>query len=100
MFDTLFFWDTLTVASLWNDFVSFVPFNDLEITTLTNGDPTTVTGQIPQAELFRRDIGNMFRRNRVNNPVEMALSVKTAAGDEDFAETIQDFVFGVVCEEE
>ncbi|MBD0268520.1 MAG: nucleoside hydrolase [Cyanobacteria bacterium Co-bin8] len=99
VFDTLFFWDTLTVASLWNDFVSFVPFNDLEITTLTNGDPTTVTGQIPQAELFRRDIGNMFRRNRVNNPVEMALSVKPAAGDEDFAETIQDFVFGVVCDE-
>jgi hypothetical protein len=53
-------WDTLTVASLWNNFVSFVPFNNLEITTSTNGDPTTVTGQLSRAEVFRRDIGNLF----------------------------------------
>ena len=97
VFDTLFFWDTLTVASLWNDFLNFEDFSDLEITTLTNGDPSTVTGQLPEAELFRRDIGNLFALGRVDNPVRLSLSVKPAAGDPDFKTTIQDFVFGLVC---
>ena len=96
-FDGLFFWDTLTVASLWNDFVAFDDFKDLEITTLTKGDPATVTGQLPAAELFRRDIGNLFRLGRVQNPVKLARTVKPAAGDPDFKTTIQNFVFKTVC---
>ncbi|XGV94466.1 MAG: hypothetical protein ACAF41_17130 [Leptolyngbya sp. BL-A-14] len=97
IYDTLFFWDTLAATSVWNDFVNFEDFHDLEITTLTNGDPTTVTGQIPASELFRRDIGNLFRRGKVNNPVRLALSAKPAPGDPDFKTTIQNYVFGLVC---
>ena len=97
IYDTLFFWDTLAATSVWNDFVNFEDFHDLEITTLTNGDPTTVTGQIPAAELFRRDIGSLFRRGKVNNPVRLALSAKPAPGDADFKTTIQNYVFGLVC---
>ena len=97
VYDTLFFWDTLAVTSVWNDFVSFEDFHDLEITTLTNGDPTTVTGQISAQELFRRDIGNLFRRGKVNHPVRLALSAKPASGDPDFKTTIQNYVFGLVC---
>lgn len=97
VFDTLFFWDTLAVTSLWNDFVNFEDFRDLEITTLTNGDPNTVTGQLPAEELFRRDIGNLFALNRVNNPVKLGLSVNPAIGDPDFKTTIQNLVFDLVC---
>lgn len=97
VFDTLFFWDTLTVASLWNDFVNFEDARDLEITTLTNGDPRTITGQLPANELFRRDIGNLFALERVNNDVKLGLSVNPAADDPDFKTTIQNFVFGLVC---
>lgn len=97
VYDTLFFWDTLAVTSLWNNFVNFEDFHDLEITTLTNGDPNTVTGQLPAKELFRRDIGNLFRLGRVNNPVKMGLSVNPASGDPDFKTTIQNLVFGLVC---
>lgn len=97
IYDTLFFWDTLAVTSLWNDFVNFEDFHDLEITTLTNGDPTTVTGQLPAAALFRRDIGSLFRRGKENHPVRMALSAKPANGDPDFKTTIQNYVFGLVC---
>jgi inosine-uridine nucleoside N-ribohydrolase len=96
-FDGLFLWDTLTAVSLWNDFVEFENFSDLEITTLTKGDPSTVTGQIPAKELFRRDIGNLYRLGKVRNPVKMALKVKPAAGDPDFQTTIQNFVFKTVC---
>jgi len=49
VYDTLFFWDTLAVTSLWNNFVNFEDFHDLEITTLTNGDPNTVTGQLSRS---------------------------------------------------
>jgi inosine-uridine nucleoside N-ribohydrolase len=97
VFDTLFFWDTLTVVSLWNEYLNFENFRDLEVTTLTNGDPNTVTGQLPANELFRRDIGNLFRLGRVKNPVKMALSVRPGEGDPDFKTTIQDRVFGIVC---
>jgi inosine-uridine nucleoside N-ribohydrolase len=97
VYDTLFFWDTLAVASVWKDFVNFEDFRDLEITTLTNGDPTTVTGQLPAAELFRRDIGTLFRRGKVNHPVKLALSAKPASGDPNFQTTIQNYVFGLVC---
>lgn len=97
VYDTLFFWDTLAVTSVWNDFVNFEDFHDLEITTLTNGDPTTVTGQLPASELFRRDIGSLFRRGKVNHPVRLALSAKPASGDPDFQTTIQNYVFGLVC---
>jgi inosine-uridine nucleoside N-ribohydrolase len=97
VFDTLFFWDTLTVLSLWNEYVNFEDFSDLEVTTLTKGDPTTVTGQLPASELFRRDIGSLFRLGRVQNPVKMALSVRTGANDPDFRTTIQNRVFGIVC---
>ena len=96
-FDTLFLWDTLTVTSLWNNFVNFEDFHDLEITTLTNGDPNTVTGQISAPELFRRDIGNLFRLGRVNNPVSLGLSVNPAMGDSDFKTTLQNLVFELVC---
>jgi inosine-uridine nucleoside N-ribohydrolase len=97
VFDTLFLWDTLAATSLWNDFANFENFQDLEITTLTNGDPTTVTGQLSASELFRRDIGSLFRRGKVNNPVKLALSTKPASGDPDFKTTIQNYVFGLVC---
>jgi inosine-uridine nucleoside N-ribohydrolase len=97
VFDGLFFWDTLTAVSLWNDFVVFDNFSDLEITTLKNGDPNTVTGQLPAQELFRRDIGNLFRLGRVRNPVQLSRRVKPAAGDPDFKTTIQNFVFNTVC---
>lgn len=97
IFDTLFFWDTLAATSLWNDFVNFEDYSDLEITTLTKGDPTTVTGQIPARELFRRDIGSLFRLGRVNNPVKLALSTNPAPGDPDFKTTIQNLVYGLVC---
>lgn len=97
VFDTLFFWDTLTVTSLWNNFVNFEDLRDLEITTLTNGDPNTVTGQLSAKELFRRDIGNLFALRRVDNPVKVGLSVKPANSDPDFKTTIQDFVFDTVC---
>lgn len=97
IYDTLFFWDTLAATSVWNDFVNFENFHDLEITTLKNGDPTTVTGQIPASELFRRDIGSLFRRGKVSNPVQLALSAKPAPGDPDFKTTIQNYVFGLVC---
>ncbi len=97
VFDTLFFWDTLAVTSLWNNFVNFTDFRDLEITTLANGDPNTVTGQLPESELFRRDIGNLFRLERVNNPVKMGLSVNPAIGDPNFQTTIQNLVFNLVC---
>ncbi len=97
IYDTLFFWDTLAATSVWKDLVNFEDFHDLEITTLTNGDPTTVTGQISAAELFRRDIGNLFRRGKVNHPVRLALSAKPAPGDPDFKTTIQNYVFGLVC---
>lgn len=97
VFDTLFFWDTLTVVSLWNNFVNFEDFSDLEITTLTNGDPNTVTGQLPAEELFRRDIGNLFALSRVDNPVKLGRSVNLATGDPDFKTIIQNLVFGLVC---
>ncbi|MBW4520939.1 MAG: nucleoside hydrolase [Scytolyngbya sp. HA4215-MV1] len=97
VYDTLFFWDTLTAVSLWNNFVNFQDFHDLEITTLKNGDPNTVTGQLPAETLFRRDIGNLFRLGRVNQPVKMGLSVNPAAGDPTFTKTIQDTVFNIVC---
>lgn len=84
VFDTLFFWDTLAATSIWNNFVNFEDFSDLEMTTLTNGDPNTLTGQLPAKELFRRDIGNLFRLGRVNNPVKMGLSVNPAQGDPNF----------------
>lgn len=96
-FDTLFFWDTLAATSVWNNFVNFSDFRDLEITTLTNGDPTTVTGQLPAKELFRRDIGSLFRLGRVNNPVKLGLTVNPAPGDADFKTTIQNLVFDLVC---
>lgn len=97
VFDTLFFWDTLAATSVWNNFVNFEDFNDLEITTLKNGDPNTLTGQLPAKELFRRDIGNLFRLRRVNNPVKMGLSVNPAQGDPNFKTTIQNLVFDLVC---
>ncbi|NMG08203.1 nucleoside hydrolase [Brasilonema sp. UFV-L1] len=97
VFDTLFLWDTLTATSVWNNFVNFENFSDLEITTLTNGDPNTVTGQLSAKELFRRDIGNLFRLGRVKNPVIMGLSVNPADGDPDFKTTIQNLVFDLVC---
>ena len=97
VYDTLFFWDTLAATSIWKDYVNFEDFSDLEITTLTNGDPTTVTGQLPAAELFRRDIGNLFRRGRYNHPVKLALSVNLAEGDPDFKTTIQNYVISLAC---
>lgn len=97
VFDTLSFWDTLAATSLWNNFVNFENFRDLELTTIRNGDPNTVTGQLPAEELFRRDIGSLFAIKRVNNPVRMALSVNPASGDPDFKTTIQNLVFGLVC---
>ena len=97
VYDTLFFWDTLAATSIWKDYVNFENFSDLEITTLTNGDPRTVTGQISVAELFRRDIGNLFRRGRYNHPVKLALSAKPAEGDPDFKTTIQNYVIGLAC---
>jgi inosine-uridine nucleoside N-ribohydrolase len=98
VFDTLFFWDTLTAVSLWKkNFVNFQDFPDLEITTLKNGDPNTVTGQLPAETLFRRDIGNLFRLGRVNQPIKLALSVNPASGDPNFTKTIQDTVFDIVC---
>ncbi|MGV0026620.1 nucleoside hydrolase [Phormidesmis priestleyi] len=97
IFDGLFLWDTLAATSVWNNFVNFEEFRDLEITTLTNGDPSTVTGQIAAKELFRRDIGSLFRLGRVNNPVRMGFTVNPAPGDPDFKTTIQNLVFGLVC---
>lgn len=97
VFDSLFFWDTLASTSVWNNFVNFEDFRDLEITTLTNGDPNTVTGQLTAKELFRRDVGSLFRLGRVSNPVKVALSTNPAPGDPDFKTTIQNFVFGLVC---
>lgn len=85
------------MVSLWNDFVNFEDFRDLEITTLANGDPNTVTGQLPAEELFRRDIGNLFALERVDNPVKVGLSVNPAHGDPDFKTTIQNLVFDIVC---
>ena len=78
VYDTLFLWDTLAATSIWKDYVNFEDFSDLEITTLTNGDPTTVTGQIPAAELFRRDIGNLFRRGRLQ-PSSQSSAVSEAS---------------------
>ena len=97
VYDTLFLWDTLAATSIWKDYVNFENFSDLEITTLTNGDPKTVTRQIPAAELFRRDIGTLFRRGRYNNPVHLALTVKPAKGDPDFTTTIQKYVISLAC---
>ncbi|MCG8362324.1 MAG: nucleoside hydrolase [Pseudanabaenales cyanobacterium] len=97
VFDTLFLWDTLTVTSLWNNFVNFEDFSDLEITTLTNGDLNTVTGQLSAKELFRRDIGNLFRLGRVDNPVSLGLSVNPDRGDPDLSTTLQNLVFDLVC---
>ena len=97
VYDTLFFWDTLAATSIWKDYVNFEDFSDLEITTLTNGDPTTVTGQVPPAELFRRDLGNLFRRGRYNHPVKLALSAKPAEGDPDLKTTIQNYVISLAC---
>ncbi len=57
----------------------------------------TVTGQLPQSELFRRDIGNLFRRGFHSNPVKLALSAKPAQGDPDFKTTIQNYVISVAC---
>jgi len=96
-FDTLFLWDTLAVTSLWNNFVNFKDFRDLEITTLRKGDPNTVTGRLPARELFRRDIGSLFRRGRVDNPVKMGLTVNPAPGDPNFKTTIQNLAFNLVC---
>ena len=97
IFDGLFLWDTLAATSVWKNFVNFEDFRDLEITTLTNGDPNTVTGQISAKELFRRDIGSLFRLGRVNNPVRVGLTVNPAPGDPDFKTTIQNLVFKLVC---
>ncbi|KAM3113801.1 nucleoside hydrolase [Phormidesmis sp. 146-33] len=97
VFDGLFLWDTLAATSVWNNFVNFEDFRDLEITTLTNGDPNTVTGQISAKELFRRDIGSLFRLGRVNNPVRVGLTINPAPGDPDFKTTIQNVVFDLVC---
>ncbi|MBC7970089.1 MAG: nucleoside hydrolase, partial [Verrucomicrobia bacterium] len=97
VFDTLFLWDTLAATSLWNNFVNFENFHDLEVTTLTNGDPNTVTGQLSAKELFRRDIGSLFRLGRVSNPVKVGLTTNPAPGDPDFKTTIQNTVFNLVC---
>ncbi|GEM_PF-1386851 len=97
VFDTLFLWDTLAATSLWNNFVNFEDFHDLEVTTLTNGDPNTVTGQLSAKELFRRDIGSLFRLGRVGNPVKVGLTTNPAPGDPDFKTTIQNTVFNLVC---
>ena len=98
IYDGLFLWDTLAATSVWKNFVNFEDFRDLEITTLTNGDPNTVTGQISAKELFRRDIGSLFRLGRVNNPVRLGLTVNPAPGDPDFKTTIQNLVFKLVCD--
>lgn len=97
VFDSLFFWDTLASTTVWNNFVKFEDFNDLEITTPVNGDPRTVTGQISASELFRRDIGSLFRLKRANNPVKVGLTTRPAPGDPDFKTTIQNLVFGLIC---
>ena len=97
IYDGLFLWDTLAATSVWKNFVNFEDSRDLEITTLTNGDPNTVTGQISAKELFRRDIGSLFRLGRVSNPVRLGLTVNPAPGDPDFKTTIQNLVFKLVC---
>lgn len=97
VFDGLFFWDTLATTSLWNNFVKLEDFSDLEITTLTNGDPTTDTGPLTRQELFKRDSGNLFRLGRVHNPVKLALTTIPAPGDPNFQTTIQNYVFSLIC---
>ena len=99
VFKFLFFWDTLTVSTLWdNDLVVFDDTPQLQITTLTKGDKNTFqSSSLNKKKLYKRDAGKLYFDEKSDmNPIQAASST-IPNDDVNFSVKFQQMLVDLTC---
>jgi inosine-uridine nucleoside N-ribohydrolase len=98
VFQSLFFWDTLTVSTLWDD--DLVVFDDtpqLQMATLKKSDKNTFqNSSLSKKKLYKRDAGKLYFDDKSDmNPIQAASS--TIPNDVNFSVKLQQMLVDLTC---